>query len=1098
MQLNIVYGRSGTGKSEYIYKSIAENIRKEKIFLIVPEQCNLSAEKRLFETSKESSLIDCEVLTLSRMASRVLNEIGGQKYDHISKTGKKMIIYDLLVKEKKKLNFLGKSEKNVEIVSRLFTELKKHNITPEKMKDVEFADEYTSLKVKDIDVLYSAYQERLSNKFMDENDSLTLLAENLDNTSMFDGAYIYIDEFLGFTPQEYSVFEKLLDKAKQITVAVPADEVNSQLDKDDIFYFNKVFLNKLVELAENKNYHINFIKLENGYRFKSKELSFLEKNYTNYKEKYQEKCSDVSLFLANNPYSEIEYVAKEIHNLVKKCGYKYNEIGIIAEDVDIYSEDAKAIMSKYDIPLFVDEKKGLNQNILIKFIISMLDIYTLNWSFDAVFNYVKNGLLRIEEQNIYELENYARKWGIKRNKWLKEFSYEPINDKQSKLEEIRKQIVEPLINFKTTVSSNKTVTEITKEIYKFIVDNEILVSLEEKLSSYEKPEITDEYNTSYKMLMNILDEMCIIFKDEPVTFEKYRDLLEVGLDAEELGIIPATQDQVVLGDTERTRSNKLRALFVVGINDGSFPKVNREEGYLNDADRLALKEKGIELAKNSIDSLYEEEFNIYRTLSTPEEKLFLSYVSQDKDGKAIRPSILIKKIKKLFPYLEQTSDIINNIHVKTNRKATFEEALNAYKEYIDGKEITEEWKDIIVYFYQTEKERFIKAIDGINYSNIPEEITDENIRKMYGNTLRTSVSKLESYRTCPFSFHLTYGLRLREKDELQLESVSTGSFQHEVIDMFFKEIDSRGINIRDISDDEVKSIINDIVNTLLNTSKYYVLSYSAKYRLLTNRLKKVVYQAILYILYTIRNSDFEVLGHEVEFSNHSEYKPIVLELDGRRVEIEGKIDRVDKATLGEDQYVRIIDYKSSIKDIDLNKVSSGLQIQLITYLDAMCDQSNFEPSAVLYLGLIDNIVKNAKNMTEEQIESKIRANFRMKGLVVADINVVRMMDKTLDTGASDIIPVYISAEGNIAEKRSKVVSKDDFKKLQKQVKKIIKDISTEILKGKIDIHPYNYKNKTGCDYCKYKTICMFNTGIKGNEYNYIKEKEESIEEDGEE
>lgn len=1088
MQLNIIYGRSGTGKSEYIYKSIAESIRKEKIFLIVPEQCNLSAEKRLFEVSGENSIIDCEVLTLSRMASRVLSQVGGQKYDHISKIGKKMIIYDLLVKEKKNLNFLGKSDRNVEVVSRLFTELKKHNISPEAISNIQFSDKYTSLKVNDINILYSAYYDRLADKFMDENDALTLLAENMDDTTMFNDTVIYIDEFLGFTPQEYRVFNKLLDKVKQINVAVPVDEINNNPDKDDIFYFNKLFVNKLIELAEKKKYQINYIKLEEGHRFKSKDIAFLEKNFTNYKEQYQPTCIDLSLFLANNPYSEIEHVAKTIHSLVKTSGYKYNEIGIIAENVDIYSEDAKAIMAKYDIPLFVDEKKSLNQNILIKFIISMLDIYTQNWSFDAVFNYVKIGLLKIDEQDIYELENYTRKWGIKRNKWFKEFEYEQINDKQTKLENIRKLIVDPLVNFKNTVSSNKTVTEITKEIYKFLIDNEIVTTLDEKLNSYGKPEITDEYNTSYKMLMSILDEMCIIFKDEPVTFEKYRDLLEIGLDSEELGIIPATQDQVVLGDTERTRSNKLKILFVIGINDGSFPKVNREEGYLNDSDREALKEKGIELAKSSVEALYEEEFNIYRTLSTPEEKLYLSYVSQDKDGKAIRPSILIKKVKRLFPNLEQTSDIIQDIHIKTNKKATFEEALNVYKEYIEGEEVSEEWKDIIVYFYQTEKERFLKAIDGINYSNIPEKITDENIRKLYGNTLKTSVSKLESYENCPFSFHLTYGLRLREKDELQLESVSTGSFQHEVIDMFFKEVDSRGINIRNIADDEVKTIINEIVNTLLQTSKYYVLSYSAKYRLLTKRLKKVVYQAILYILYTLRNSDFEVLGHEVEFSNHGEYKPIVIESEGRKVEIEGKIDRVDKAVLGEDQFVRIIDYKSSIKDIDLNKVLSGLQIQLITYLDAMCEQSNYEPSGVLYLGLIDNIVKNAKNMTEEQIEEKIRANFKMKGLVVADINVIRMMDKTLDKGASDIIPVYINSEGTIAEKKSKVVSKDDFKKLQKQVKKIIKDISTEILKGKIDIHPYNYKNKTGCDYCKYKTICMFNTGIKGNEYNYIKEK----------
>ena len=137
------------------------------------------------------------------------------------------------------------------------------------------------------------------------------------------------------------------------------------------------------------------------------------------------------------------------------------------------------------------------------------------------------------------------------------------------------------------------------------------------------------------------------------------------------------------------------------------------------------------------------------------------------------------------------------------------------------------------------------------------------------------------------------------------------------------------------------------------------------------------------------------------------------------------------------------------------------------------------------MGLIDNVVKNAKNMTEEEIENKIRNNFKMKGLILADISVIKLMDNKLQSGASDIVPVYISKDGTLSEKKSSVISKENFDGLMIQVKDTIKEISKEILKGKIDIKPYSYNKKTGCDYCKYKTICMFNTNIKGNEYNYI-------------
>lgn len=1087
MKLSIVYGRSGTGKSKYIYESIKNKLGANKIFLIVPEQCNLLAEKKLFEVINKDSLIDVEILTLSRMAYRVSNEIGGV-YNNLSKVGKDMIIFDLLSKEKNNLNFLGKSEKNIEVVNRMFTEFKKHGISVKDLENINIEEEYTKLKLKDITLLYKKYEERLANNFIDENDTLSILANNLSKTDMFRDSIIYIDEFLGFTPQEYSVFEELSKKCKEIIVGIAIDnlDLNSSKEKD-IFFFNKKYVKKLIKIAKQNRYEIEEVKLEETHRFKVEELKFLEENLYTGKGKYKKESKNIKLFFANNPYTELEYVAQNIHNLVKNCGYHYKDIGIIAEEIEKYSEDAKAVCNKYEIPLFIDEKKELNQNILIKFILAMLDIFAKNWSFDSIFNYLKIGLLAIKKEDIYCLENYCRKWGIKGTKFYnKEFEYEQINESQERLENLRKQIVKPLLNFKQEVSSNRTVTQITKEIYKFIIDNKVNEILDKKIKEYNDIGVSDEYNTSYKLLVSILEDLCLIFKDEKITFEKYKDLLEVGLNSSELGKIPATQDQVVLGDTERTRSNKLKVVFVIGINDGNFPKTNRVEGYLNDRDREVLENVGIELAKNSIESLYEEQFNIYRTLTTPEEMLFLSYSSSDKEGKSIRPSILIKKIKRIFPDIIEDSDIVEKRYVKTNEKATFEEALQIYKEYLDGKEIPEEWKDLIRYFFKKDRKKFKRAISGIYYSNVAQDISKENINKLYGDVLKTSVSRLESYRRCPFSFHMTYGLKLKEKEDLKIESIDTGSFMHEVIDLFFKEIDEKGISVKEIIDEEILKIVNKIVEMLLGTSRYYVFSSSAKFRLLTRRLKKVVYQSICYIVYSLKYSDFKLLGHEIDFSNTGKFKTINLDIeDGKKVEITGKIDRLDVAKLGKNQYVRIVDYKSSYKDLDLNQVQAGLQIQLITYLDAICEQTDLEASGVLYMGLIDNVVKNAKNMSEEEIESKIKSNFKMKGLILADISVIKLMDNKLQTGASDIIPVYISKDGTISEKKSSIISKENFDELQKQVKEIIKEISKEILKGRIDIKPYNYNKKTGCDYCKYKTICMFNTNIKGNEYNYI-------------
>src|SRR5699024_10471886 len=113
--------------------------------------------------------------------------------------------------------------------------------------------------------------------------------------------------------------------------------------------------------------------------------------------------------------------------------------------------------------------------------------------------------------------------------------------------------------------------------------------------------------------------------------------------------------------------HKVKVVFIIGINDGMFPSVNKNEGFLNDKDREILKQNNLEIAKGTLDNLYEDQFNIYKALTTAEKKLYLSYTSSNKEGAALRPSVIISKIKKIFPKLEEESDIITKKSFITNQ-----------------------------------------------------------------------------------------------------------------------------------------------------------------------------------------------------------------------------------------------------------------------------------------------------------------------------------------------------------------------------------------------------------------------------------------------
>lgn len=1103
MGLRIIYGKSGSGKSEYCFSEISKIIEKEKkIYIITPEQFSFTAERKLMDILKEQATINAEVITLSRMAYRVMSEIGGNNQTHLSKCGKSMLIYSILNTYKKEFKFLGKTDENIDLSMRTITEFKKHNVTIEDLKEetTKTEDEYLKNKLKDMLFIYEKFEEKIQDNYIEETDLLTILAENLDKVDLVKDSIIYIDEFAGFTTQEYDVIKQMINLAKQVNITICVDDLDTNTNPDtDIYYSNKITVRKLQDLAEENNFDIEEIELKNVYRFKTKELKHLSENLYNIKStKYAENVENIQLFLAQNEYSEVEEVAKKINKLVREENKKYKQISIITQNMDNYSSLVRVIFDQYNIPVFIDEKRDLNQNVIVQYLLSILDVLNRNFTSETVFSYIKLGFSGIEDEEIFKLENYCTKWGIKLNKWKTDFKYELDNENKKndviRLNEIRKQIIEPLVNLQKEIREEKTAKNITRLLYEFIQNQNIEEKINQKMNELQaigKIDLMNEYKESYQIILDVLDEIVLIFGEDKVTIDQYQKILKTGLKNSGLGKIPGTADQVILGDVDRSRSHKVDVVFIIGLNDGVFPRVNKDEGFLNDEDREFLKQDGIELAKGTIEQLYEDKFNIYKAFTTAEKQLYLSYSSSDKDGKSLRPSILINQIKKLYPKLQEKSDIIQKNYEIINKTITYQELIENIAKLKKNEDIPKIWYEIYKYYKSQEKWNTIleQDLEGINYTNIPQEIEKQNIDKLYGNNLKTSISKLETYRRCPFSYYLQYGLKLKEKEELKIQTFNTGSLMHETIDQFFEYVRSEGLELADITEEQILEIVSNIIDENLNLSKNFIFTATAKYKVLVKRLKKIVSKALKYIIQTIIYSDFSIEGTEVEFAEKGKYKPIILELeDGKKIEITGKIDRIDTSKKEDGKYLRIIDYKSSAKNIDLNEVYAGLQIQLLTYTDAICKQEDIIPAGIFYFSLLEQMVKADKRIDEDEIEEIIRKNFKMKGLIVADVKIIKMNDNSLQSGSSKIVPAAITASGGVNEKWTNGVKQEEFKILQDYIYKTIRDISKEILKGRIDLKPYYKKGKTPCEYCNYKAICGFNPRLKDNNYNYIDQK----------
>ena len=880
--------------------------------MITPEQFSYTAETKLMKIAPSSAIFQAEVLTLSRMAYRVLKEIGGITKTELSKSGKAMVMYSILNDYKKELKFLGKSYDNIDLCIAVIDEFKKHGITLQTLQqEIEkVEDMYLKTKLKDITFVYEKWEKQIAKKYREETDLLTLLADNISKTDLIKNSIIYFDEFAGFTKQEYEVIQQFVKIAKQVNITICVDDLNINTNPDtDIFYSNKMTIAKIWHIANENNFKLEEpVCLKKQYRFQTEELQHLSDNMNKSKPtKYEKDVKNIELFLAKNPYLEIENVAKEIAKLIKNKKLRYQDIAIITKNIQEYAPLVRAIFPSYKIPVFIDEKRDINQNIVIQYILSFLEVLDQNFSSEAIFNYLKLGFSNIEEDEIFALENYCNKWGIKQNKWRQEFIYEAekkdMKGKVQRFNELRKQIIEPLLQCKERIEEDKTVYNVTKCLYEYIQEQKIEQKIIQKIQELQEKSLLDlanEYIASYKTILDILDEMVLVLGQDKITLEQYSKILKVGLRQSSLGKIPGTQDQVIFGDIDRSRSHKVKVVFMIGLNDGNFPSVKKEEGFLDDKDRERLKEDKIELAKNTLEQLYEDNFNIYKAFTTAENKIYLSYPSSDKEGKPLRPSMLIHKIKRMYPKLLEQSDTMQKDNEVINEEVTYEELLKNIAKTREGQNISDIWYTIYQYYkYKINWQKKLESdLQGLNYTNLPQPIKKENIQKLYGKTLNTSISQLEKYQSCPFSYYLQYGLKLKEKEALKIHTFDTGSFMHETIDKFFEQIrKEKGLKLNELQEEDIYKIVSKIIDQNLQLTKNLIFSATAKYRLLVIRLKRLVSKALKYMIQTLIYSDFSIEGTEIEFGEKGTYDPIILTLDdGKKIEISGKIDRIDTAT----------------------------------------------------------------------------------------------------------------------------------------------------------------------------------------------------------
>ncbi|WP_243355328.1 helicase-exonuclease AddAB subunit AddB [Bacillus litorisediminis] len=1140
MSLSVTFllGRSGSGKTERMLEEVMKELNERPlgppILIIVPDQMTFQIEYELAKRLPAGGMIRAQVYSFSRLAWRVLQETGGLTRLPIDTTGISMLIRKILNERKNELRlFQSQGDKIgfIEKLGDLLTELKRYCVKPEELRqlqnELEHQKERSTLsdKLNDLPLVLQAFQERLEGKYLDQEDSLRLLAEQLPVSHFLNGATVFVDGFYSFTPQEYEVIASLMNCSVHIHFLLTLDrtyryELPNELD---LFRMTGETYATLYQIAKDAGMHCEDEILENQYRSHIS-LNHLEQELISMPPAPFLEDTALTMAEAANRRAEVEGIAQTIHKLVREEDYRFRDIAILVRNGAAYDELLDTIFKQYQIPYFKDQKRKMIHHPVIELVRSVLEVIQQNWRYEPMFRAIKTELLYPREADAAAfradadlLENYCLAYGIKGKQWISrdrwkyrrykglEWTDLPQTDEEKRMEakinELRIIVSAPINRLAYRLKRAGHVREQAEALYLFLEELEIPAKLEKWIQEAEESgqlERAREHDQVWDAVIRLLDQAVELLGDEVLSLKQFAEIIESGFNALTYSIVPQSLDQVLIANIDQSRIHHGKAAFIIGLNDGVLPQKQTDDGIIADEERLLMKNAGIPLAPSSETRLLDEDFIAYKAFTTPMEKLFISYPIADEEGKSLLASPWIKRLKELFPTMERLTWGLEPSGEQEKQFALIPDVALSHltsqlQLYKKGNPISDFWWDVYNALMEIPslKTTTAKVLSSLFFENKTKALSKKITKELYGDVIQASVSRMEKFNSCPFSHFISHGLRLEPRPIYKLDAPNIGELFHGALKLLAERLEASNRSWASLSKKDCEQLSRDVVELLAPKLQNQILLSSNRHHYIRHKLEQVIAKTSYALSKQAKASRFVPAGLEIGFGKNGKLPPLTFSLDdGTKMELAGRIDRVDTASFNGGTYVRVVDYKSSKKELQLSDIYYGLSLQMLTYLDLVVTHSKdwlgakAEPAGVLYFHIHNPFLQANEPLEEDQIETELLKQYKMLGLLLSDPDVVKLMDQSLESGTSSIVSAGLKKDGSF-NAYSKIATKDEFDVLRRYVRKTFKKAGNQMVEGRIDIAPYKLRNQTPCAFCSYKSICQFDSSLQENAFRYL-------------
>ncbi len=913
--LNLIYGPSGSGKTEKIIQSIRRDIEsRTRCFLLIPEQQAYTSERDLSEALPSNAGLYFEVVHFSGLADDVFHEYGGVTARSADPALSALLMWDTLRTLSPQLLRYGRGNAKDSTLTSLMLgaveELRSSGIDVEALEAAsknDALDPHLRAKLSDVALIDAVYHARLEEVFgEDPADKLQKMAKLLRAHAFFKDANIYVDSFTSFTSPEYDVIEALLSQGANLTVTLCADAPRSALPHFEVINETS---SRLASIAARVLCPVTRQTLTAAPSQKPRALALLCDGIWDFSIKQESlpkidesEQENVRCVKCANLYEEAEVAALHVLELVMS-GMKYRDIAVVVRDTENYRGVLDAAFERHHIPFFLSERTDLSSKPLSRLVLCSLRAAAHGYRQSDVLSLLKTGLCGIELPDAAMFEEYCETWHISGRRFtdtLWSMNPDGLTDQTSprakiileRANHVRALLIPPLERLGAQLRSADTVKEMCRALYGYLLDVNVPARLSERaeseLSSGQKREAGESVRL-YSLLSDLLASLARTLPDTKMNADEFISVLSLLFSHSDLGSIPPSNDCVVIGSAATLRVENVRASLLLGLCEGEFPAAVTDEGLFTDRDKEALEALDLSFRSGQRIKSSEEMFYVYRALSKPRERLFLSCVRAETDGSARTPSLAFRRACLLLGMKES----------EPNMQRIEEAAASSQTD-------------------DTAPPLSAPPFDS-------------------PTTLRLSQTRIKSFVLCPYRHYASYILGLREPVDSTPSYADDGTFLHYVFENLLVSCRTENGTLCLPSEEELEALTDRIIDAYVASLFPYAPPTDHRLLHLFARLRRLALLMLRHVLAEITGSSFVPTDFEKPIGRYGEHAlpPVTLTLkDGSEVLLTGKIDRVDIYERDGKRYVRVVDYKTGEHIFSPEDVRSGMDIQLILYLSA--------------------------------------------------------------------------------------------------------------------------------------------------------------------